>query len=135
MKIFNFKSALAMLTFSAMSLFLQAPTQAQLNKQLLSDVIKSCRRDMSFDYFERMGIFYRKTYPNFDMDSLQDYCIEKRYYYLSVIEQLPWLYNSGEILSGYLASVAVAHISVADLLTEDKILECVTKKNFDRSND
>ena len=55
MKVFNFKSALAMLTFSAMALFFQAPTQAQVNKQLLSDVIKSCHRDMNAEYFKKMG--------------------------------------------------------------------------------
>ncbi|MEI6332556.1 MAG: hypothetical protein WCP16_25220 [Pseudanabaena sp. ELA645] len=138
MKIFGFKSALAMLTFSAMSLFFQAPTQAQVNKQLLSDVIKSCQRDMNFDYFERMGIFDRKTYPNNYMDSLQDSCIQQRYYYLSVIEKLPWLYNSGEILPGYLASVAVANVFLAQgsvTVTEDQIIECVTKKNFDGMNE
>jgi hypothetical protein len=137
MKIFNFKSALAMLTFSAMSLFLQAPTQAQVNKQLLSDVIKSCQRDMSIDYFKRMGILVREL--NTEPSSWrQKNCIWQRYYYVSVIEQLPWLPNSGEIMPGYSASVALSLISgenSANLPTEEKILECVTSKDFDGGNE
>lgn len=112
MKVFNFKSALVMLTFSTMSLFLQAPTQAQVNKQLLSDVIKSCQRDMSIDYFMRMGILVRELNTEPSSQS-QKTCIRGRYYYGSVIEQLPWLPDSGEIVPGYSASVAFVALSAS----------------------
>ena len=141
MKVFNFKSALAMLTFSAMSLFFQAPSQAQVNKQLLSDVIKSCQRDMSIDYFMRMGILVRELNTEPSSQS-QKTCIWLRYYYGSVIEQLPWLPDSGEIVPGYSASVALSSIagsvalsSIAGSATEEKILECVTSKDFDGRNE
>ncbi len=159
MKVFNFKSALVMLTFSTMSLFLQAPTQAQVNKQLLSDVIKSCQRDMSIDYFMRMGILVRELNTEPSSQS-QKTCIWVRYYYGSVIEQLPWLPDSGEIVPGYSASVALSSIAnnggaeivvyyvgitgysasvalstIAGLATEEKILECVTSKDFDGRNE
>ena len=136
MKVFNFKSALAMLTFSAMSLFFQAPTQAQVNKQLLSDVIKSCHRDMSIDYFKRMGILFGQldTGPSSEE---QKYCIKQRYYYVSVIEQLPWLPDSGGILPSYPASVALSVIesSLYPSVTEERILECVTSRDFDNRNE
>lgn len=134
MKVFNFKSALAMLTFSTMSLFFQAPTQAQVNKQLLSDVIKSCQRDMSIDYFKRMGILVRElnTEPS---SRTQKVCIQYRYYYGSVIEQFPWLPDSGEIVPGYSASVALSLISGRNLPTEEQILECVTSKVFNGGNE
>jgi hypothetical protein len=141
MKVFNFKSALAMLTFSTMSLFLQAPTQAQVNKQLLSDVIKSCQRDMSFEYFKRMGISITWTLEDTSPSSwTQEQCILTRYYYGSVIEQLPWLPDSGEILPGFSASVALSLISgwdqdFANRATEKKILECVISKDFDGSKE
>ena len=134
MKVFNFKSALAMLTFSTMSLFLQAPTQAQVNKQLLSDVIKSCQRDMSIDYFMRMGILVGKLNTEPSSQS-QKKCISVRYYYGSVIEQLPWLPDSGEIVPGYSASVALSFLSRQSRRTEEKILECVTSKDFDGRNE
>ena len=134
MKVFNFKSALAMLTFSAMSLFFQAPTQAQVNKQLLSDVIKSCQRDMSIDYFMRMGILVGKLNTEPSSQS-QKKCISVRYYYGSVIEQLPWLPDSGEIVPGYSASVALSFLSRQSRRTEEKILECVTSKDFDGRNE
>jgi hypothetical protein len=133
MKVFNFKSALVMLTFSTMSLFLQAPTQAQVNKQLLSDVIKSCQRDMSIDYFRRMGILVREELNTKPSSQSQKNCIRFRYYYGSVIEQLPWLPDSGEIVPGYSASVALS--SIAGSATEEKILECVTSKDFDGVNE
>jgi hypothetical protein len=133
MKVFNFKSSLAMLTFSTMSLFLQAPTQAQVNKQLLSDVIKSCQRDMSIDYFMRMGILVRELNTEPSSQS-QKRCIWARYYYGSVIEQLPWLPDSGEIVPGYSASVALSSYR-AGSATEEKILECVTSKDFDGRNE
>jgi hypothetical protein len=139
MKVFNFKSALVMLTFSTMSLFLQAPTQAQVNKQLLSDVIKSCQRDMSIDYFRRMGILVRELNTEPSSQS-QKICIRVRYYYGSVIEQLPWLPDSGEIVPGFSASVALSLISgwdqdLANRATEEKILECVISKDFDGSKE
>ncbi|MBD2318791.1 hypothetical protein [Phormidium tenue] len=142
MKVFNFKSALAMLTFSAMSLFFQAPTQAQVNKQLLSDVIKSCQRDMSIDYFKRMGILVRKlnTEPS---SRTQKVCIQYRYYYGSVIEQFPWLPDSGEIVPGYSASVALSASTylynewgvATEVATEEQILKCVTSKVFNGGNE
>lgn len=133
MKVFNFKSALAMLTFSTMSLFFQAPTQAQVNKQLLSDVIKSCQRDMSIDYFKRMGILVRKLNTKLS-SSTQESCISYRYLYGSVIEQLPWLPDSGGILPSYPASVALS-LMLESLATEERILECVSSKDFDGGNE
>jgi hypothetical protein len=149
MKVFNFKSSLAMLTFSTMSLFLQAPTQAQVNKQLLSDVIKSCQRDMSIDYFRRMGIplsgLKEPSWYTEPSSQAQNHCISLRYYYGSVIEQFPWLPDSGEIVPGYSASVALLasvsiNINSSDYFyfsstTEEKILECVTSKDFDGSKE
>ena len=132
MKIFNFKSALAMLTFSTMSLFFQAPTQAQVNKKLLSEVIKSCQRDMNVEYFKKMGILLGLRELNIEW--AQERCIWQRSFYVSSIEKLPWLPDSGEILPGYLASVAVANVFVYQTVTEDQIIECVTKKDFDGSN-
>jgi len=106
MKIFGFKSALAMLTFSAMSLFLQAPSQAQVNKKLLSEVIKSCHRDMNTDYFKRIGMRL------IDRDTIgaRANCVNFRYKHLALIEQLPWLPYSGEVIDGYSASVVVTEI-------------------------
>ena len=154
MKVFNFKSALVMLTFSTMSLFLQAPTQAQVNKQLLSDVIKSCQRDMSIDYFRRMGIPLsglnkEPSWYTEPSSEAQNHCIWLRYYYGSVIEQFPWLPDSGEIVPGYSASVALlASVRLASVsirresnsseirsTTEEEILECVTSKDFDGSKE
>lgn len=133
MKVFNFKSALAMLTFSTMSLFFQAPTQAQVNKQLLSDVIKSCQRDMSIDYFKRMGILVRELNTKLS-SSTQKVCIQYRYYYGSVIEQFPWLPDSGEIVPSYSASVALS-LMLESSATEERILECVSSKDFDGGNE
>jgi hypothetical protein len=118
------------LTFSVIALLsFQAPSQAQVNKKLLSDVIKSCHRDMNDEYFKKMGT---RIYPSSQTDWI---CIYRRYYYGSVIEQLPWLSSSGEILPNYLASVAVANISFPSQVSENTIIECLTKKTFSRGSE
>ena len=106
MKIFDFKSVLAMLTFSAMSLFFQAPSQAQVNKKFLSDVIKSCHRDMNTEYFKKIGM--RMT--DEDRSGARANCVNFRYKHVALIERLPWLPYSGEIIDGYSASVAVTEV-------------------------
>ena len=133
MKGFNFKSVLATLTFSVIALLsFQSPSQAQANKKLLSDVIKSCHRDMNDEYFKKMGT---RIYPSSETDWFNNECIYRRYYYGSVIEQLPWLSSSGEILPNYLASVAVANISFPYPVSENTIIECLTKKTFSRGSE
>ena len=133
MKGFNFKSVLATLTFSVIALLsFQSPSQAQANKKLLSDVIKSCHRDMNDEYFKKMGT---RIYPSSQTDWFNNECIYRRYYYESVIEQLPWLSSSGEILPNYLASVAVANISFPYPVSENTIIECLTKKTFSRGSE
>lgn len=112
LKDFGFKSALAMLTFSAMALFFQAPSHAQVNKKLLTDVIKSCHKDMNNDYFESMGIKTRENISKeFDF-YLRKECIRSRYRHSALIEKMPWLLSSGEIVQGYSASVAIHIILV-----------------------
>jgi hypothetical protein len=133
MKIFGFKPALAMLTSSTMSLFFQAPSQAQVKKQLLSDVIKSCHKDMNVEYFTRMGFssdmaLYRTNERNI-LDSRSS-CVYYRYKHLSLIEQTTWLPYSGEIISGYSASVAISSVlSKSHPSSGEQILSCFADQN------
>lgn len=133
MKVFNFKSALAMLTFSAMSLFFQAPTQAQVNKQLLSDVIKSCHRDMNAEYFEKMGFENGQALYRTNKQQIlytRSECVKYRYKHLSLIEQTTWLPYSGEIISGYSASVAISSVlSASTPRSGEQILSCFADQN------
>jgi hypothetical protein len=111
MKIFGFKSALAMLTFSAMSLFFQAPTQAQVNKKVLAEVIKSCQRDMNIEYFEKMGMKEEYLYQSQigRINPVRD-CIKYRYRHMALVKQLPWLPYAGDTISEYSGSVAISEI-------------------------
>jgi len=142
MKIFGFKSVLAMLTFSVMSLFFQSLTQAQVNKQLLSDVTKSCQRDMSIDYFKRMGLGSNvRELDTSPSSETQKTCIRDRYIYGSVIKKLPWLPDSGEFLPSYPASVAFTNMiylatffyvesNYTERIEVQTIVECVASKEF-----
>ena len=133
MKVFNFKSALAMLTFSTMSLFFQAPTQAQVNKKVLAEVIKSCHRDMNVEYFTRMGFesgiaLYRTNEQNILYTRRE--CVKYRYKHLSLIEQTTWLPYSGEIISGYSGSVAISSVlSESHPSDGEQILSCFADQN------
>ena len=145
MKIFGFKPALAMLTFSVIALVsFQSPSQAQVNKKLLSDVIKSCNRDMNPEYFEGMGI-PRKYYDrgtNYELNDLLDNsvlgqrrnCILYRYRHMSLIGKMNWLPYSGDILPKYSASVAISQIMLKGGADRERIIECLSSKDINSEN-
>jgi len=128
LKNFGFKSALAILTFSAMSLFSQAPSHAQVNKKLLSDVIKSCHRDMNDEYFKTMGFEISESSEGNLSLSLRRNCINVRYRHFAMIEKVAWLPYSGEIVQGYSASVAIHVLSLINSSGED-FLSCIVSQD------
>jgi hypothetical protein len=151
MKIFGFKSALAMLTFSVIALVsFQSPSQAQVNKKLLSDVIKSCHRDMNVEYFEKMGMkeFYLGYFNNNPTRFRRD-CVKYRYRHMALINRLPWLPYSGDTIPGYSGSVALNEILLSNIYWNsrtdyaNRVLSCLVDQDpnssycsfmWDRSN-
>lgn len=81
-------------------------TFAQVDYSLLTEVAKSCQEDaLSPQYYKSADINFSemtKTSPYIE------YCIKARYFHSLVSSKLPWLASKGEIVPGYLGSVAVS---------------------------
>ncbi len=132
---FTIKSLITIAVTSSALLLTPLKSSAQVNMKMLTQVAKSCQEDViSDEYYQKMGIYFSafmKTFTNRVSSEkgekeILDKCVEKRYHYSLVVSKLPWLSSSGEILPGYLSSVAVAGLSEWRSLN---LLDCIITQN------
>ncbi len=132
MKKLTFQLSLAMLvTCSTMSITPQSAS-AQVDMSLLTEVAKSCQKDAaSSDYFQQMGFKDQQVKFLIGDDESVNVCIRARYPHSLVQSKFLWLASTGEIISGYPASVAVSQMaqSVNKYVYNSDLLDCIASQN------
>jgi len=104
---FTVKSFVALCTTSLTLLLMSTKSNATVNIKILSQVVKSCQKDVISDvYYQKAGLNFNQLSKN-AVGSILESCIQNRYHYSLVLYQFPWLNSAGEIIPGYPASVVI----------------------------
>lgn len=106
MKNYPIKALLMVFTTTTAILLTPKITFAQVDYSLLTEVAKSCQEDaLSPQYYKSADINFSGMTKN---NPYIEYCIKARYFHSLVLSKLPWLASKGELVPGYLGSVAVS---------------------------
>ncbi|MBD2444520.1 hypothetical protein H6G25_15280 [Dolichospermum sp. FACHB-1091] len=106
-------------------------SDAQVNMKSLAEVADSCQEDVpSKKYYQQMLLDISRI----DNENLNE-CIYSRYHYSLILDKLPELASTGEILPGYPGSVAVGRLANNFNNYENphygsKLLDCIIAKNI-----
>jgi hypothetical protein len=110
----------------------QQSASAQVDMSLLTDVAKSCQKDAtSSEYFQQMRFKDQQVEFLTGYNGSVNVCIHARYHHSLVQSKFPWLASTGEIISGYPASVAVSQMaqSVNKYVYNSDLLDCIASQN------
>jgi hypothetical protein len=124
-------SLVMLVTCSAMFTKSQSAS-AQVDMSLLTEVAKSCQKDAaSSEYFQQMGFKDQQIEFLIGYGESVNGCIHARYHHSLVQSKFPWLASTGEIISGYPASVAVSRMaqSVNKYVYNSDLLDCIASQN------
>jgi hypothetical protein len=136
---FTIQSFIALFITSSALLLTQMRSDAQVNIKLLTQVAKTCQKDVPYyGYYKQMG--FNINTLNDDLISRRNLnrlirdCISSRYYYSLVLTKYPWLTSTGEILPKYPGSVAAINLGYKPYTdyrpSEIKLfLDCLVNQN------
>ncbi|MEH1939146.1 MAG: hypothetical protein V7L01_02865 [Nostoc sp.] len=128
------KSLITLVVISSVLLLIPMKSDAQVNMNRLIQVAKSCQKEApSIKYYQKMGIGIDINTINYIQNEkieLIRNCINYRYHYSLVVSKFPWLSSSGQIMPGYLGSVAVGSLVFwLQGKTPTSVLDCISSQN------
>ncbi len=127
MMTFTVKGLIALFVTSSALLLTPMRSDAQVNMKTLAEVTESCQKDVvSESYYQQMLLNF-DDFSNIHLGQ----CIYSRYHYSLILDKFPEIASKGEILPGYLGSVAVAELvmTFGHVYPYHNLLGCIITNN------